>query len=146
MTDLLKPLASLLLAPITQPWLDRLSPTLSHFGAVSKAHGTLFLEAIPQDGIGYLGEPLEAALAGVDLRTDDEITIVVSYKTAITTVSTSVIVPVTQVLALLDELQEEEEILRLDRLFDDLPNDYSEPPSGVSFNDVDPAVATSLKD
>lgn len=146
MTDLLKPLASLLLAPITQPWLDSLNPTLSHFGAVSKEHGTLFLDAIPEDGIGYLNEPLDAALAGVDLRTDDEITIVVSYKTTITTVSTSVIVPISLVFPLLDELQEEEESLRLERLFNDRPNEYNEPPSGVSFADVDPSVATSLKD
>lgn len=146
MTDLLKPLASILLAPIHQPWLDSLNPSLLHFGAVTKEHGALFLEPIPEDGLGALGEVLEAALDGIDLRTDTEVTVVLSFRTAITTVSTSVIVPVSLVLLLLDELEEEEESLRLSRLFDDQPSEYNEPPSGVSFADVDPSVATPLKD
>lgn len=145
MTDILKSLASLLLAPITQPWLDSLNPSLLHFGAVTKDHGVLFMEPIPEDGLGALGEGLEAALAGVDLRDDVEVTVVISYRTLLAIVSTSVIVPVSQVLALLDLLEEEEEAFRLSRLFDDLPNNYSEPPSGVSFNDVDPSIATPLK-
>lgn len=146
MSDLLKPLASLLLAPISQPWLDELSPSLLHFGAVTKEYGALFLEPIPEEGLGAIGEALELALGKKDLHDDLEVTVVISYRTALTTVSTSVIVPANQILPLLDELEEEEESLRLARLFDDPPNPYNEPPSGVSFADVDPSVATPLKD
>ncbi len=146
-TDPLKLLALLLLAPVHQPWVNSLRPVMSHLGAMSKEHGMLFMEALPEGGHECLSEVVEAALLVANVSDDTEATVVLSYATAITSISVSVVVRVKFILPLLDELEEAEALLQLEHAFyADQLNEFNEPPSGVSFDDVDPSIAMPLKD